>query len=189
MRQISHQSAAQPPQPGLSPQPAFDVCSLQISVFLLGVAADSPARQKLAAWPGVMAYLACGWCVYQGQLLPGSTAMRFAGYAQPAPQTLHGHPDLLIGDAHVQLSDGAQRQRAELVEEFKRDGPQHGVSPKLAGCNGRSVLVHDLDYVSYSDVFILPIFHAGGPSASLLQLEGLWPHVGAQMLEGLPRHA
>ena len=76
----------------------------------------------------------------------------------------------------MQLSDADQRQRAELVEKFKRDGPQPGVSPKLAGCNGRSVLVHDLDYVSYSDVFILPIFHAGGPLPAGCSLRD-WGHV------------
>ena len=43
-------------------------------VFVTAVAADSIARQKLSGWPGQAAYVACGWCKFQGQK---EGAMRF----------------------------------------------------------------------------------------------------------------
>ena len=157
-------------------QPPYTQTTLQIVLFLLGAAADSPARHKLAAWPAVKAYLACGWCVFQGHILPGSNAMRFAGYAHESEQNLLGHPALRVGDARVQLTDALQRERAELVDQHHQEGPDCGLPPKYAGCNGLSVLAQPLTYASYNDLFILPIFHAG-----VLRLRSsaiLLPHAG-----------
>jgi hypothetical protein len=41
--------------------------------YLVGVHCDSPARQKLACWLGVAAYLACGWCLFHAERLAGAT--------------------------------------------------------------------------------------------------------------------
>ena len=35
-------------------------------VFLTAIHADTPARLKLAKWQAVGAYIACGWCLFQG---------------------------------------------------------------------------------------------------------------------------
>ncbi len=155
--------ASRPSAPG-SPYP-FTQEIRQCLVFLLGVAADSIARQKLAAWPGVAAYLACGFCFFQGQKFDGSPAMRFAGYSQPAPQAILQLGDRRVGDAELQLSDQDQRDRAAMVDEYHA-GTGHGVEPRLAGCNGSSILVQPLAYVSYNDLFQLPLYHAGKSSCN-----------------------
>lgn len=131
-------------------------------IFLIGVAADSIARQKVAEWPGVRAYLACGWCLFEGSSPQGSSATRFFGYASPAPQSLLQFPDSLVGAEHLQLSDQAQRERSAAVDMYHQDRLHPAaVAPKYAGCNGTSVLVKGLDYVDYNDLFMLPIYHAG----------------------------
>ena len=61
--------------------------------FLLGVLADTPARQKCANHPGVNSYLgACSYCIYQGGYVRNDKntggAIRFLGYIQPVPQSL-----------------------------------------------------------------------------------------------------
>ena len=35
---------------------------------------DSPARQKMACWPPAAAYLACGWCLFEGIKREGDRA-------------------------------------------------------------------------------------------------------------------
>jgi hypothetical protein len=64
--------------------------------FLAHVLADSPARTKLSRWLGVGAYLACGWCLFQGtpckKAIPNAcpdgapkshTTIYYKGYAGP----------------------------------------------------------------------------------------------------------
>lgn len=63
--------------------------------FLLGVLADSPARCKLTRWNGVGAYIACGWCLFQGCQYPtsggrGGTHIYYKGYKEPV---LHNMSD------------------------------------------------------------------------------------------------
>jgi hypothetical protein len=127
------------------------------TIFLLGVAADSPARQKLAAWPGVAAYLPCGWCLFQGHRLEGSTAMRFAGYSQDSEQDLLGRAACKVGDPSVQLSNSQQKARARAVEAGQ-------ITPKFAGCNGYSTIAKAVSYISYGDLWLVPIYHAGKTS-------------------------
>lgn len=134
--------------------------TIQHKMFLLGVAADSPARQKLAAWPGVAAYLACGWCLFQGHKLEGSTATRFAGYSQDSEQGLLGNAPCKVGDASVQLSNSQQKARARAVEAGQ-------ILPRFAGCNGYSILAKALSYVSYGNLWLLPLYHAGKSSPIL----------------------
>ena len=171
---------------------ALTVHERDITVFLLGVAADSIARQKLAEWPGHAAFIPCGWCVFQGHHAAGSTAMRFGGYDSPAPQPLLGLGNRLVGDVALLVSDADQRQRAELVDQYNQRqqqprGAQHdtaaGLSPQIAGCNGRSPIAHPLAYVSYNDLFMLPIYHTGAAQMAQRNIVlALTPHhsVGAQ---------
>ena len=121
---------------------------LQHKVFLGAVAADSPARQKLALWPGVAAYIPCGWCVFQGEKLPGSSATRLRGYSQPVEHTLAlNGAAYSVGDPAIQVSDELQHSRAAGVENGQ-------LSAKIVGCKR-------LRYVSYNDLWRLPIAHAG----------------------------
>lgn len=112
----------------------------------------------MANWPPAAAYLACGWCTFEGfkREVEGSNASgptRFDGYAKPAPQAILGS-SCKVGDAVLQLSDNAHSVRALLVE----DG---SATKQAAGCNGYSEFVRWLDYVSYNNVWELPIYHAG----------------------------
>lgn len=129
------------------------------------MAADSIARQKVAAWPGVRAFLACGWCLFQGTEAEGRNATRFFGYANPEPQPLLQYPASYVGAAHLQMTDAEQRARSAAVDLHRINPNVAGaVPPRYAGCNGTSVLVKDLDYVDYNDLFILPLYHAGQPA-------------------------
>jgi len=65
--------------------------------FLLGVLADSPARCKVTRWNGVGAYLACGWCLYQGCKYPtsggkGGTHIYYKGYKQAVLHDMSDNP-------------------------------------------------------------------------------------------------
>ena len=124
------------------------------TIFLLSISADTLARQKMALWPPVAAYLACGWCVFEGYRREGGSTTHFGGYAEPAEQVLLGLDPCKVGDAKLQLSDSMQHQRAQLVEDGK-------ASHRMSGCKGYSEFPRILSYVSYSDVWELPIYHAG----------------------------
>ena len=126
-------------------------------MFLLSSSADSPARQKLANWPGVQAYIACGWCAFEGFKREGDKATRFAGYAEPAEQTILDQPACKVGDSRLQLSDAHHHARGLSVEQGEAD-------PSVAGCTGYSVFPQTLSYISYNDFWELPIFHAGEQS-------------------------
>ncbi|DBA87963.1 TPA: hypothetical protein ACH3X1_004948 [Trebouxia sp. C0004] len=95
------------------------------TAFLLSVSADSPARQKMAMWPPVAAYFACGWCLFEGFQREDDGATRFGGYADAAEQ--------------IFLELGLY---------------------KKSGCMGYSEFPRILSYMSYSDVWELPIYHA-----------------------------
>lgn len=128
--------------------------SLRHWVFITGVAADSPARQKLAAFLAAGAFVACGWCLFQGCKLRGSRATRFLGYAQPAAHTvaLKGRR-LKAGAPSLQLSDSQLHERASMVAAGKW-------AANKCGCNGYSAIAKRLAYVSYGNVWILPLAHA-----------------------------
>ena len=127
----------------------------QHKLFLSGVAADSPARQKLASWPGVAAYVPCGWCLFQGEKLPGSKATRLRGYSQPVQHTLAlGGSAYHVRNPAIQVSDQLQHGRAAAVE-------CGDISARIGGCKGYSEIPRRLRYVSYNDLWRLPIAHAG----------------------------
>ncbi|DBA98166.1 TPA: hypothetical protein ACH3X1_014785 [Trebouxia sp. C0004] len=81
-------------------------------------------------------------------------ATRFGGYADAAEQIFLELGLCKVGDAKLQLSDNMQHQRAKLVEYAK-------ASAQKSGCMGYSEFPRILSYVSYSDVWELPIYHAG----------------------------
>ncbi|DBB05418.1 TPA: hypothetical protein ACH3X1_012384 [Trebouxia sp. C0004] len=85
------------------------------TVFLLSISADSLARQKMAMWPPSGAYLACGWCLFEGYKREGDGGMRFNGYAKPAKQHLLGLQDCKVGDACLQVPDALQHERGRQV--------------------------------------------------------------------------
>ncbi|DBB00762.1 TPA: hypothetical protein ACH3X1_000694 [Trebouxia sp. C0004] len=124
------------------------------TAFLLSVSADSPARQKMAMWPPVAAYLACGWCLFEGFKREDDGTTHFGGDAEAAEQIFLELGLCKVGDAKLQLSDNMQHQRAKLVEDAK-------ASAQKSGCMGYSEFPRILSYVSYSDVWELPIYHAG----------------------------
>ncbi len=88
-------------------------------------------------WSSVYkAYLACGWCMFEGYKREGANSTHFDGYAKAAEQAMMGleckHFDgyakaaeqammgleCKVGDDKLQLSDSAQHKRARLVEGF-----------------------------------------------------------------------
>ena len=96
------------------------------TIFLLTASADSPARQKMACWPPAAAYLACGWCLFEGFKREGDRATHFAGYAAAAEQTILAGEDTVeckVGDAYLQLSDQFQHHRAAQVAYSKSEQP------------------------------------------------------------------
>ena len=144
----------------------FKKNSFNHHAFLTGVGGDGPARFKLAKWPGVAAYLACGWCKFQGQKFAGSAATRFLGYDKPVQHDISGggawHK---VGDKELLVSDALHHARARLAEEQE-------LLPSVAGCTGYSPIPRTLDYVSYSDIWILGLCHSAlyGPVKGLIGL-------------------
>ena len=124
-------------------------------IFFTAQCGDSPVRQKTANFPSHAAFLACGFCLFQGTKLPGSRATRFAGYKRGAQQTILPHlrnKFLKVGAAELQLTDSMLHQRSRLVEERPE-------LAEVAGCTGLSPIPAVLNYVSYSNVFVLPFAH------------------------------
>ena len=81
------------------------VCEpLQHVIFLSGVYADTVERIKVAEWLAVAAYLACGYCIFQGVRCSGGTY--FKGYQAPVVQDmLHGGTPMFARDKRLQLTD------------------------------------------------------------------------------------
>ena len=106
----------------------------QHTIFLLGISADSQARIKMAMWLPVSAYLACGWCLFEGfkrersDSGSGSRGTYFGGCAEPAEQHMLHLPPCKVGDAGLQISDSMQHARAKLVEAGQTQ-PTRDVSP------------------------------------------------------------
>ena len=81
----------------IEPQP------LQHVIFLTGLYADAPARQKWALMLAVAAYLGCGYCLFQGIRLGSS--MSFCGYVDKVPQEIiFGGLRMKATDERLQLS-------------------------------------------------------------------------------------
>lgn len=120
-------------------------------VFLTGVAADTPARAKVAKASGHSARLACLWCALKGDNSDGT--MRYKGYAQPA-LTARGCRSK-VGDRGLPYTDEEQRSRDALV-----DADPEKYKPEFFGTRGTSVFVKELSYVSPNSLWLLPVAHA-----------------------------
>ena len=134
---------------------SYSLRQMQHHIFLTAQCGDAPVRQKTACFPGHAAFLACGFCLFQGTKRAGSRATRFAGYSRGAQQTILPHLNnrhLKVGAAVLQLTDRMLHQRGRLVE----GRPELA---EVAGCTGLSPIPAALSYVSYSNVFVLPIAH------------------------------
>ncbi len=64
--------------------------------LLGGVLADSPARCKVTRWNACGAYLACGWCLFEGQQYSTSKEgdgkhIYYKGYKERVLHTISGH--------------------------------------------------------------------------------------------------
>ena len=58
---------------------------------------------KMALWPAVQAFLACGWCLLGGFVVKGVQGTQFSGYAEPAEQVWLGLGPCKVGDAKLQV--------------------------------------------------------------------------------------
>ena len=77
---------------------------LQHVIFLSGVYADTVERTKLAQTLAVAAYLACGYCVFQGVRCHHNTC--FEGYQARVPQDMvHQGTAMYARDERLQLTD------------------------------------------------------------------------------------
>jgi len=127
-RQAAVTAAAMTPAPAAASSSAVE--SFEHKPYLVGVHCDSPARQKMACWLGVAAYLACGWCLFHAERLASASGKEHVypkGYRRPVEQphlTPQGEPAqaaagarlrVKVGDQLLQLTDTQQRQRAMIV--------------------------------------------------------------------------
>jgi hypothetical protein len=139
------------------------------TILLSGAFGDSPAIKKLAHWLSHVAYLGCGYCLVRGTVPQGGRGMYFKGYDAPtssgafAPDELRrfgAHSDhaagglVHCGDADAALDDQAQCERAAVVDYGDR-------LPADVGSHGTSPFVRELDYVNYTNLFVVPVAHAG----------------------------
>jgi hypothetical protein len=136
------------------------VSSVSVRPILTGFLADSPARSKFSLWNSANAYIACGWCLFEGT--PEKTTagdkthstIYYRGYWKGVPQPIHfGGKCKKVGDRDLSLTDEAQMSRARRVEEGIGD-------KKTEGCRGVSIIPSTLGYVSYNDIWLLPVAHA-----------------------------
>lgn len=147
----------------------------------MGAFGDSPMRQKFAMWPGQAAFLACGYCMFQGGHPAGATGpghgMYFRGYDIPVAQTmLFDSEPMLVGDPRLQLDHDRHMERAYsmhgfavgAVNEVHKEAavaPAHlhalaKAQAKYHGCKGISVIPKALSYVDYKTFWVLPLAHA-----------------------------
>ena len=155
--------------------------------FLVGMHCDSPARQKVACWLGVAAYLACGWCLFRAQRLAGASGKEHSypkGYSKSVPQphlqavapTAAAAAPAPAAAAVAAGAAGAQRRTLKLrvgaeqlqltdQQQMRRallvQGKKGGQKKKAAsqqGCNGLSA-IPEIEYVSYSNIWVAPVIH------------------------------
>lgn len=85
---------------GMDVQDTADSQPYKHRPFLSGVLADSPARLKLTKWNGPGAYIACGWCTFQGTSVTStktvnkntgkpSKTVYYKGYAEGVKQDMY----------------------------------------------------------------------------------------------------
>lgn len=153
---------------------------VHIRGFVLRLEQDAIGRALMSGWLGHMAYVGCGICPFSGRRFPGSTAVRFAGYARPSlqaagpfkgqellvtdPRLGMSHSDHVSTDLRVfggctegdegaeDLSLNLQVGRAALVESG-------AVLPRDAGCHRLALPIQILPWLSYTSAFMLAPAH------------------------------
>ena len=135
---------------------------------MTGVYADAPARQKLVKSLGHAAYLGCMFCCLTGERMHG--AMRFLGYAAPAPisrglgvqlfASAIGVPmaQMVVDADALRIGDEVQWERAVRVE-FPPAGAARP-DPAYVGVCGVSLFFDLLWYSSSTQLFVVPMCHA-----------------------------
>lgn len=151
-------------QPGASGMLVRDSATgrvIQHHAVLAGCHGDTPASKKLQQWLSHASFLGCGYCYLRGDNTSGT--MRFLGYST---DTACGHMlpgfassgSTRCGDPTIILTEEDQRQRAAFVETAPVR--QRAAIAKLVGCHGKSVLVEQLPYCTYTGLWLVPIAHA-----------------------------
>ncbi|GAX75661.1 hypothetical protein CEUSTIGMA_g3105.t1 [Chlamydomonas eustigma] len=140
---------------------------------------------KLSLWLGVGAYLACGWCVFQGSLCQKDvdidkagnrkSTVYYKGYSKPVKQLskfFRNLPMSMRQDSEfnaklpsifttsqqhgfMHLDHQAQCNRAQKYMQSERNDE----SAKQLGCKGVSLFAM-LEYIDLSTLFLVPIAHS-----------------------------
>lgn len=103
-----------------------------LTVFLTGIAADTPARAKIAKFMGVSAYRACPWCIWPGERRPQPERQGTYFSHAPKPFPYPISRDCRPGDAALKLTDRAMRVLGSTVEAAYLQG-QRQVRLQFAG--------------------------------------------------------
>lgn len=171
---------------GLAGDGVVETAKFNHTLFLGGVFADTPARDKAAKWAGVAAYLCCGYCIFQAtrcvpclglDMLVGTQmsvnlgvrtvtpdllcrgpngGMYPEGYHRPAPQPL-----LFPQVQHGMFMDDARLKLSHnLHMKIAKLVEARKVTPKKAGRRGVSAIIRALPYTHYANLFVVPVAHA-----------------------------
>lgn len=119
--------------------------------FLMGIAADTPARCKLSHETGVGSYRGCGTCLFTGERVGNTTCYR--GYAAPVQQVDSSLRQ--VGDSQLQFDDAKGRSLAEKGEAQPRE--ENG---KTTGYHALSRVHKMLPYTSFKSLWLTPVCHA-----------------------------
>jgi hypothetical protein len=123
---------------------------------------------QVGCFNGVGAYCCCPYCRFEGQRQPGWNTTYYKGYEEAVPQGIHfqGRMMQVADDAEaLRYTDREQFERGRRVEALVSSHPkptQQAVRQKIMqeGCHGVSSIPRTLPYVSYNNVFLLPLVHA-----------------------------
>jgi hypothetical protein len=130
--------------------------------FLGAFHADSPGRAKFAYWLGMTAYLMCGWCIYQGTRAAagftgkGGKCQYMKGYASPTLQT---KPGKFTGKTIKMNRAGLKLTEEEQVERCKAARTTPTSEHSELGARGYSIIRQVLKYVSYNNLWLVPVAH------------------------------
>lgn len=138
------------------------------TILLSGVFGDSPAIKKLAHWLSHAAYLGCGYCLLRGTVGEGGKGMYFPGYVNGTSYGFFRPKELQKYGAHSDFRQGVTQPGADAVTlDHKQQCDRADVVdkgqalPTDLGCHGTSPFVQQLPYVDYTNLFVVPIAHAG----------------------------
>jgi hypothetical protein len=137
------------------------------TIFLSSVYADSPFRAMLMnTVKSFTAFMACCFCWRCGTRVEG--VVRYLGYAAAVVATLGMKKDasfqMGVDDDSWGVTSEHHMARAEVVDKAREDPTVSKAKlnsyTKRFGSHGVSVLVKELDYVDYNNLWIVPFGHA-----------------------------